>query len=492
MSLSSDEINLLIQHYLQEFGYDHAAFAFGAESKIPTKKVASRYVPPGSLVYLIQKGIMLSQIEKHADDTLASPSNLMNNEISKIKASMHKSGEMNRDAATATRVLRLRPNSEKDEFVHYYLDRKCALFLEGHNKPAIYSCWTKSSNLLATGSADGNVIIWNFDIDNGYVYDNPIVLRPGGNPPDITALCWFSQEQILAVGTFSGVIILYSLKNVSNTTLSLPNSSSNSNISSIGAMKGWQANSYEIARFSEHDGKPIVSLHFARKINLLAAASVDGQITISENGIVKYKWKIDGPVTDIRFYSRTSLFVSGNRTVYILSTERENSTEKVFETKGEITQITISQTGRYLAVGDEFGNFAIIDKHRKVICSHNRLHDSSICLISAAVKTDSFVVGGCDGFVKIIDVKQHSEPIVFDGHARTAYLVAYDPQERFVASVGADRTMSIWSLETPGRALFKFSLEVPVCHLAFSPSGRFLSACLRSGQVAIIDFGGEQ
>ena len=118
MSISSDEINLLIQHYLQEFGYDHSAFAFGAESKIPlNKKIADSYVPPGSLVYLIQKGMMLSQIEKHTEELITSPSHSYKNEINIIKSSMNQSKEVNQDMLNATKILQLVPktNYEKSD-----------------------------------------------------------------------------------------------------------------------------------------------------------------------------------------------------------------------------------------------------------------------------------------------------------------------------------------------------------------------------------------
>ena len=472
MSLSSDEINLLIQHYLQEFGYDHAAFAFGVESKIPLKpKIASRYVPPGSLVYLIQKGILLSQIEKHADESVSSPACNVNSEIAAIRQSMHQSSEMNRETMTATRVLRLKQNLEQGETAPFYnLTTHCALFLEGHNKPVVFAKWSDRSEFLATASADGMVIVWRFDTVNSYVFDNPVVLRPGGTPPDITTLDWSLPDKngdyMLAVGTFVGDVVVYKDKT-------------------------------EVFRLKEHRS-PIIAVKFARVLDgednvvSLASVSTDGLVVFSENGMVKNKWNVDPQVSDLCWYNEKSFYVSSNKSVFSITCD-SNNTDSIYEMPGEIVQITLSQSNKYLAIGDDKGDFVIVGPNKKVVSQHNHLHDLSICSISASSTIpendslyDSFVIGGCDGFIKIMTVGQE-DPINFDGHARAAYLVSYDPQNRYIASVGADKTISVWSIAS-NSILFKFLTNIPVDYLVWSTNGNYLVVCLHSGQVSLIDF----
>ena len=79
------------------------------------------------------------------------------------------------------------------------------------------------------------------------------------------------------------------------------------------------------------------------------------------------------------------------------------------------------------------------------------------------------------------------DPINFDGHARAAYLVSYDPQNRYIASVGADKTISVWSIAS-NSILFKFLTNIPVDYLVWSTNGNYLVVCLHSGQVSLIDF----
>ncbi|CAH8474127.1 unnamed protein product [Heterobilharzia americana] len=63
MSFTSDEVNFLIFRYLQESGYCHSAYLFGLESQISQSNVDGALVPPGSLLYLIQKGLQYTEAE---------------------------------------------------------------------------------------------------------------------------------------------------------------------------------------------------------------------------------------------------------------------------------------------------------------------------------------------------------------------------------------------------------------------------------------------
>ena len=55
MSFSSDEVNFLVYRYLQESGFTHSAFVFGAESLIAQSNINGALVPPCALTSIIQK-----------------------------------------------------------------------------------------------------------------------------------------------------------------------------------------------------------------------------------------------------------------------------------------------------------------------------------------------------------------------------------------------------------------------------------------------------
>ena len=63
MSFSSDEVNFLVYRYLQESGFVHSAFVFGAESLIAQSNINGALVPPCALIHIIQKGLMYVEAE---------------------------------------------------------------------------------------------------------------------------------------------------------------------------------------------------------------------------------------------------------------------------------------------------------------------------------------------------------------------------------------------------------------------------------------------
>lgn len=67
MSLTSEELNLLIFHYLQESGFTHSAFVFREET-LRHYEPAGLKVPLGALVSVVQKGLQYMEVEAHLNE----------------------------------------------------------------------------------------------------------------------------------------------------------------------------------------------------------------------------------------------------------------------------------------------------------------------------------------------------------------------------------------------------------------------------------------
>ncbi|SPO20273.1 related to Nuclear receptor co-repressor/HDAC3 complex subunit TBLR1 [Ustilago trichophora] len=66
---TSEEVNLLVYHYLKESGFHHASFSLRHESRLddyPLSKEA--IVEPGQLVRFLQKGLVYASVEAHIQD----------------------------------------------------------------------------------------------------------------------------------------------------------------------------------------------------------------------------------------------------------------------------------------------------------------------------------------------------------------------------------------------------------------------------------------
>ena len=460
MSVSSDEINLLVQHYLQELGYSHTAFAFGCESKIPTKQIAKRKVQPGALVYLIQKGIMYAEMESAADAALSEPKTQFAKQLNLLRASLRQSTDLVEELCQASRRTKVLPTSDQTEIRPFYLDPQTALFLEGHTEAALVCAWSPNSQFLATGGADGDVIVWRLErLENGLcvIHGEASVVRPAGDDsqkPDVTALVWHPKETVLAAGTVGGSIVVYK----------------------DGQEQGRAVNSEA----------PIVSLVFSEDGQMLLAAGVDGTVALFDSDMKQLcMWNVQGDVMKAGFFAGGRVIAAAKNTLFELI--RDNSQPNpVFQARGDIVDISINNKQGFCAVGDSSGYVALVNVSLASV-QPMQLHRTSVCQIVWSSVSNSYATCGCDGVVYMVNVGEQTPSATMDGHTGPVYAVSCDPIGRYIASATVD-TLNIWSAAAR-RLLISFrSVARQIVDIAWSPDGRFLTVLLISGQVAIIDF----
>lgn len=488
MSISSDEINLLIQHYLQELGYSHAAFAFGCESQIPTKEIAKRRVQPGSLVYLIQKGIMFAHMEAAAEKALAEPSVQFAHQLNLLRTNLRQSTELVDELCASTRRMKVFPTPDQTEIRPFYLNNQSALFLQGHQTPALVCAWNATSEYMATASEAGNILIWNYETlqnQSCIVHHLATIKRPDSKtlnePNDITALSWSSMtsdnEILLASGNFNGVISIYK--------------------------RGVEVNS-----ISFHQ-TPIVELHFRDNGFVLLAASSGGTITISSidessfTHVLLAHWEMKEEIIGAEWIDENSILIASTKNLYYVK-EGEGNPTSVFTASSPIVQLVSNSKNDIFVVGDSNGNINVFNSQGNNIY-YNKAHNGSICCISISEKNPlTFATGGADGLAHIISINPpqnkgpttklndiintnpNSQIINLEGHVSPVYCVAFDPLGRYIASA-AKETINIWLIEEQ-KLIISYIATCPAIDVCWSPNGRFLTICLFSGEVAVIDF----
>lgn len=63
MSITSEEVNVLVYRYMVESGFQHSAFMFGLESHTQQTTINGTNVPPGALISILQKGLQYVEAE---------------------------------------------------------------------------------------------------------------------------------------------------------------------------------------------------------------------------------------------------------------------------------------------------------------------------------------------------------------------------------------------------------------------------------------------
>lgn len=486
MSISSDEINLLIQYYLQELGYTHAAFAFGCESQIPTKEISKRKVQPGSLVYLIQKGIMFANMEAAAEKALDEPSIQFAHQLNLLRNDLNQNSELVDELCASTRLMKVFPTPDQIEIRPFYLNNQSSLFLQGHQTPAIVCAWNKTSEYMATASEGGSILFWFFERQSNQTcvahHLSTIQSSDSKSPnesKDITALSWSSfledNELLLASGNFNGEISIYK--------------------------QGQEVNSIS------HHQTPIVEMHFSdNELNLLSAAS-GGTVLISAideaslTPSLLAQWEIkDEVVGAVWMNDQNSVLIASTKNLYIAKKSDTNPTS-IFNASAPIIQLVSNVRYDLFIVGDEDGNVSVFDIQGSNIYTNNICKATICCLSISETSPFTFATGCANGLVNIISlspmssgnpakisdiINTDSKIINFDGHISPAYCVTFDPNGKYLVSA-AREIINVWSIEQK-KLILSYIATCPVIVVTWSPDGRFLTICLFSGEVAVIDF----
>lgn len=486
MSISSDEINLLVQHYLQELGYSHAAFAFGCESEIPTKAISKRRVQPGALVYLIQKGIMFADMEAAAENALEDPNSLFARQLDLLRTNLRQSTELVDEQSSSTRKMKVFPTSDESIITPFYLNQYSSLILRAHKSPVLVCAWDSTSNYMATGSGSGSIVIWKCDIcDSDYscvIYHIATIINNRSHikniqntnkneyhdPQDITALEWLSFSEnkcpTLASGSFDGKIRLFAGNDGS-----------------------------EITTFKYHSS-PIVSLRSSPNKEYLLSVGSEGTIAIIKEMEIKFTQMIQGEIIDACWSDDQTVLIASSKSIFKINISNDNKDteiETIITLTNTINQLLPEKGHELFAIIDNSGFLTVLDKMGSKKFSR-QVHTGAICCASWLPSFCSnanigplIATGGTDCTVKVSNLKDLIS-ISLDDHSSTVYCVDYGPKGDFIASAARD-TINIWSHGSK-KLVISYKAESNVVSLCWSPNGRFLIIGLFSGDVAMIDF----
>lgn len=459
MCVSSEEINLLVQHYLQELGYDHAAFAFGCESKIPSKEIAKKEIPPGSLVYLVQKGIMYAQMEAAADEASSNPDTLFGHQLNLLRSNIRQSSEIAEELSSATRRLRILPSSDQTDPLEFYLSQQSSLVLEGHAGPVIVSAWNSNSDLLATGSTDGTVVVWTFkrsevqDSTDCSVLDDPLLLEPVTDSQlksDITALKWSPTDNVLVVGTYCGTIVAYK-------------------------------DGKEFVPPTTHTS-PVVSIDFTPNGQKFAVGHADGGVYIYQ-GTNLSPHNIEAGIFDVQWADDSNLLIATGNKIIKIGADGEKST--FLDNAEPIIQMIVSPKQEVVVAGDQVGNIILMKTNGTAIRT-DKSHSCSVTAITFNSEEGKYTSGAIDGSIEIGSINGETKISYKDAHAPIISLV-FDKENRYFAFASSNDIIGLYSVEE-SKLLLTFESIESINGMSWSPDGRFLTICVSNGQVNVIDF----
>lgn len=335
------------------------------------------------------------------------------------------------------------------------------LRLSHHLRPVLAVAFHPNGQLLATGSADGTVVL--ADLDNGN-----IVLTLDHEHP-VPSLAFSADGDRLATGSKTGDVRIWDL------TADPINNSPKS----------------PLALLKAHE-KPTKSVAFSPDGKFLATGSEDFTAKIwdlATNKTVALLDRHQSAVRSVAFdpdnqYLATS---ADDNQVHIWSQETYEIAATLEGHEASVRSVAFSPNGQRLVSGSWDGTAIVWDLN-----SDEENQISSILIGDGLpVRSVAFgpfgarvATGSADGTVRLWDLRTGRALLTLSGHRSETWSVAFSPDGTSLATASADKTARIWSLEKNDYVTMLVGHDERVWDVAFSPDGKELATA--SGDDSVV------
>lgn len=343
----------------------------------------------------------------------------------------------------------------------------------------------------AMGSRRGEARVWR---DGGKM----LSLAWQAHTAAVQALAFSPDEQVLATGSWDGTVKLWNLESGAlfwmgrhaSSIQCLAFTPDGHTLVSGGddaIIRLWEVSTGTPLQVLSGQSRPVYALAWSPDGRRLASGSSDGMI---------FLWDIQGrqvahpdiatrvltghhgPVWSVAFSPNGRSLVSGSfdRTVKLWDVERFEERETLVGHTAPVYAVAWSPDGRFLASGSRDQTIWLWEVERSSYRLPLHGHTSVVHALAFLPESQSLLSGSEDGTVRVWDVERGQCLRVIQGYAVTLYDVAWNADGTRLASAGSDTLVTIWERDgkTPLGLLRGHSWIA--YGVAWSSDGQFLAS----------------
>ncbi len=357
---------------------------------------------------------------------------------------------------------------------------------KGHSSSINSVAFSPDGELLASGSADSTVKIW--DVERQELL-RTLSSRGGG----ISSVAWSPDNRHLAVGAYDNIITIW---DVSTGTLHHRLKGHDDWIYSVawnrdgdrlasgsgdGTIRIWKTSTGQLLNTLKGHEDWIYAVAWNPENTMLASGSADQTVrlwdgdsgellhtfTDHENWVFTVAWSPDGKMLASGSYDQT---------IKLWDVSRRELRHTLQGHEDWVSAIAWGPDGKRLVSGSEDTTLRIWNVEQGALRDTLNGHGARVTTVAWNGEAQTIASGSEDRSIKLWDSESWHELVTLSGHTSHVSSVAWNPGNHFLASGSGDHTISIWNMERGELYTILRGHQDRVTSLAWSPDGQFLAS----------------
>lgn len=330
--------------------------------------------------------------------------------------------------------------------------------LTGHKSWVNAVAFNPDETLLASGSADGEIIVWNLN-------EQAATMHLSGHTDAVWSLAFSPDGKLLASGSADGTIRL------------------------------WDTGTFQSLRILQGHTNWVFSVDFSPDGTLLVSGSADNTLRFWDTATGE---ALGNPlrghadwVRSVRFDHSGQRVISGGADGYIIVWDvASGQPVDLLENpgRGAIWSLSLSPSGDQLISGGADPTLRLWNLESQASLGHVIGQQSEEILAVAASPDGNYVAwaGGqdTDYTIKLWDNPDNRLLTTLAGHTAPVTSIAFHPTLPLLATASVDRTVIIWNLET-NQTVGRIETDDSIFAIAYSPDGERLALGHNTGQIEL-------